>query len=115
MNTKRYCFVLDLQDNKETIAKYRKYHKKIWPEITKSILAAGIIDMEIYLSGNRLFMIMETDESFSFERKAILDARNQKVLEWEKIMSHLQKPVKWAKKGEKWVLMEEIFSLHNNG
>ncbi len=65
MKSKRYYFSLELKDT-QSIEQCKKYHKKIWLEITKSILDAGIIDVEIYLSGNRLFMIMETDESFTF-------------------------------------------------
>ncbi len=115
MKSKRYCFTLDLREDAVSIEQYKKYHQQIWPEITKSIHDAGITGMEIYLSGNRLFMIMETDESFTFERKARMDADNPKVVEWEILMSAFQQPVKWAKKGEKWTLMEKIFDLKENG
>ncbi len=115
MLNNRYCFTLDLVDDAHSMAQYRKYHRKIWPEITKSITDAGIIALEIYLSGNRLFMIMETEENFTFERKAKMDAENPKVVEWENTMAAFQKPVAWAKKGEKWTLMERIFDLEDNG
>ncbi len=115
MKIERYCFTLDLKEDDESISRYRKYHQKIWPEITSSIRDSGIIDMEIYLSGNRLFMIMETDESFTFDRKAKMDADNPKVVEWENEMAAFQKPVKWAKKDGKWTLMEKIFGLEENG
>jgi len=109
--TKRYCLTLDLKDDPKLIAEYRRYHKKIWPEITQSIRDAGILDMEIYLLGTRMFMVMEVDERFSFERKAKADAANPKVREWEELMWKFQKPLPGVKPGEKWMRMERIFKL----
>lgn len=107
----RYCLTLDLVDDDSLIAEYEKYHEAIWPEIRKSITDSGITSMEIYRFDVRLFMIMETDDSFSFEKKAAMDAVNPKVEEWETLMWKYQQPVKNALKGEKWVLMNKIFSL----
>lgn len=109
--TKRYCLTLDLKDDPQLIAEYRRYHEKIWPEITKSIRDAGIEDMEIYLLGTRLFMIMEVNKKFSFAAKTKADAANPKVREWEKLMWKFQKPLLNAKPGEKWMLLERIFKL----
>ena len=108
---KRYCFALDLIDDAELISEYKKYHEKIWPEITKSIQSAGIENLEIYLTGNRLFMIMEVNESFSFERKTAIDSENPKVQEWERLMWNYQEGLPWAKKDEKWILMDKIYQL----
>jgi L-rhamnose mutarotase len=108
---KRYCLTLDLKDDPELIAEYKRHHEKIWPEITKSIKDAGIEDMEIYLLGTRMFMVMEVKESFSFDAKAKADGRNPKVREWEELMWKFQKPLPQAKLGEKWMLMERIFKL----
>jgi len=102
---------LDLQDDPGLIAEYKQYHQQIWPEIEESIKAAGIEDMEIYLLGTRLFMVMEVDEHFSFEAKAKADRNNPKVQEWEQLMWKFQKPLPQAKPGEKWLLMERIFKL----
>lgn len=107
----RYCLTLDLVDDASLIAEYEKYHQIIWPEIHKSITDYGITSMEIYRFDVRLFMIMETDDSFSFEKKAAADAANPKVQEWEALMWKYQQPVKGALKNEKWVLMDKIFSL----
>ncbi len=109
--TTRYCLTLDLKDDPKLIAEYRRYHEKIWPEITKSIRDAGIEDMEIYLLGTRMFLIMEVNEKFSFESKAKADRENPKVREWEELMWKFQKPLPNAKLGEKWMLMERIFQL----
>lgn len=109
--TKRYCLTLDLKDDRQLIAEYRRYHQKIWSEITKSIRDSGIEDMEIYLLGTRMFMIMEVNDKFSFAAKAEADAANPKVREWEELMWKFQKPLPNAKPGEKWMLMEQIFKL----
>jgi L-rhamnose mutarotase len=108
---KRYCLTLDLKDDVQLIAEYEAYHKDIWPDIRKSILDSGITNMEIYRFDNRLMMIMETDDTFSFERKAAMDTGNPKVQEWETLMWKFQRPLKNAKPGEKWVLMDRIFKL----
>lgn len=108
---KRYCLALDLQDNPLLIAEYEAYHDDVWPEIKKSITDSGITDMEIYRFGNRMLMIMETDDAFTFEKKAAMDASNPKVQEWEKLMWKFQQPLPNTKPGEKWVLMDIVFKL----
>ena len=109
--TQRYCLALDLKDDPGLIAEYKRYHEKIWPEITRSILDAGVENLEIYLLGTRLFMILEAGPAFSFAAKAEMDRVNPKVREWEELMWRFQKPLPEAKPGEKWVLMERIFTL----
>ena len=108
---KRHCFTLDLIDDESLIEAYKEYHQSVWPEIKESIKTAGIKEMEIYLFNTRLFMIMEVDNSFSFEAKAQADLENDKVQEWEKLMWNYQKALPGAKPGEKWLLMENIFKL----
>jgi len=109
--TRRFCLTLDLKDDPALIAEYRKYHEKIWPEITESIRNSGIVDMEIYLLGRRMFMIMEVNESFSFEKKAKADQKNPKVQEWEQLMWKFQQALPGSEPGEKWRLMERISKL----
>lgn len=110
----RLALTLDLKNDPGCRDEYIKLHKDVWPEIKASILQAGVIDMKIYSYQNRLFMVMKVDESFSFEKKAALDAVNLKVQEWEELMWKYQKPLPGAKSGEKWVLMDEIFSLQED-
>jgi L-rhamnose mutarotase len=110
---KRFCLALDLKDDPKLIAEYKRYHEKIWPEITRSIKDSGIEDMEIYLLGTRMFMIMEVNESFSFQAKAKTDQLNPKVQEWEGLMGRFQKLLPQAKPGEKWLLMERVFKLED--
>ena len=108
---KRYALALDLQDDPILIKEYEEYHKHVWTEIKQSIIDSGIDNMEIYRFGNRLFMIMEVKDNFSFEQKDRMDASNPKVQEWEQLMWKYQKSIPGAKPGEKWVLMDKIFSL----
>ncbi|MBO9729769.1 MAG: L-rhamnose mutarotase [Chitinophaga sp.] len=110
---KRYCLALDLKDDPQLIAEYEYWHKAEngWPEVRKSILDAGIVEMDIYRTGNRLMMIMETTDLYDAEKKNASDAANPKVQEWEQLMWKFQQPLPWAKEGEKWVIMEQIFQL----
>ena len=81
---------LDLKDDPQLIAEYRKYHENVWPEIRASILDSGVTEMEIYLIGNRLFMIMETGEDYDPRAKAAADQDNPRVQEWEQLMWRYQ-------------------------
>ncbi len=110
---KRFTLALDLVDDPTLIAEYEKLHERISDDIAKSITDAGITEMEIYRIGNRLFMIMETEDDFSFERKSEMDANNPKVQAWEAFVWKYQQGLPMAKPGEKWVLMKQIFKLTN--
>jgi len=111
MKTKKYFLALDLKTDPVLIAEYKKYHEKIWPEITTSLIESGIETAEIYCVGNRLTMVIEVNDTFSFERKSELDANNTKVQDWETLMWKYQQALPMAKKGEKWMLMEKIYQL----
>ncbi len=107
----RHCFALDLKDDPSLIAGYEKHHREVWPAILASITEAGITVLDIYRTGNRLFMIMETTDDFSFEKKAAMDAANPIVQDWETLMWTFQQSLPWAAPGEKWIRMEKIFQL----
>ena len=108
---KRLCLALDLKEDTKLIGEYENHHKNVWPEIIKSIKDSGIEFLDIYRTGNRMFMIIEADENFSFEKKSSMDARNPKVQEWENLMWKFQQALPWAKTGEKWIMMDKIFEL----
>lgn len=108
---KRLCFALDLVNDQTLIDAYKKHHEKVWPEIIESIKSSGIENLEIYLIGNRLFMVLEANASFSLELKGKKDAENTKVQEWEALMWKYQQALPMVKPGEKWILMEKIFQL----
>lgn len=108
---RKYCLALDLKDDPVLIREYEAHHQKVWPSILRSIRQAGIAQMEIFRTGNRLFMIMEVDDSFSFDQKANADAANAEVQAWEQLMWTYQQALPHAKSGEKWILMDRIFEL----
>ena len=107
----RVCLMLDLKNDPDLIAEYCRYHESVWPEVTQSLREAGILEMEIYLGGNRLFMVLDTVEGFSFEEKLKADAKNPKVCEWETLMAKFQQPLPHSKPGEKWQAMDVVFKL----
>lgn len=111
MESMRYCFALDLKDDPVLIAEYEAHHQEVWPEILQSIKDSGIQSLEIYRIENRLFMIMDVNESFSFEKKQVMDEANETVQRWETLMWNYQQALPSAKPGEKWLLMEKIFEL----
>jgi L-rhamnose mutarotase len=102
---------LDLKDDQTAIEEYKRYHVKIWPEVKQSLIDAGILEMEIYLAGTRLFMIMDVGDKFSLSAKAAADAANAKVQEWEALMARFQQELPQSRPGQKWVVMEKVFSL----
>jgi L-rhamnose mutarotase len=111
----RYCLALDLHPDPALIAEYENWHREVWPEVKAGILDSGIIQMEIYRLENRLFMIMETAPDFSFEKKAAFDAGNPINEKWEQLMWNYQLAIPGGRPGDKWRLMDKIFSLVNNG
>lgn len=110
---KRYCQMLDLKDDPELITEYKERHSptSFWKEIGKGILSVGILNMEIYLHGNRLFMIVETPLDFEWESAFQKLATLPRQEEWERYMSIFQDADADASSNEKWQLMEQIFSL----
>lgn len=114
MGIKHY-FALDLKNEPALIEEYKRYHQPggVWPEIIDSIKQSGIENMEIFLLGNRLVMVLEVSESFCPEAKASADLHNPKVQEWESLMDTFQQSLPWAQAGQKWVPMQQIFSLNN--
>lgn len=111
MAIQQFCLALDLVDDEALMADYKAHHQSVWPEVIQSIKDAGIHLLNIYCVGNRMFMMIEADETFSFEKKAMMDASNEKVQEWEQLMWKFQQALPWAKQGEKWMMMEKIFEL----
>lgn len=112
---KRYCQTLDLKDDPELIKEYVKRHSEMyaWPEIREGIRSVGILEMEIYILGTRLFMIVETPLDFewdtAFEKLAGLPRQS----EWEEYMSIFQLSDPKASSAEKWKLMDRIFYLYH--
>lgn len=105
---------MDLRTNPELITEYKKRHSKehVWHEILEGIKEVGILEMEIYLLGTRLFMIVETDIDFDWDTAMAKLATLPRQQEWENYMSIFQDAKEGAKATDKWNLMERIFYLY---
>lgn len=116
MPTKRYCQTLSLKNNPILIEEYRKIHseEKAWPEIRAGIRAVGILEMEIYILGSQLFMIIETP--LDFDWKIVMDKLSNlpRQAEWEKYVSKFQDCPCLSSSAEKWKLMERMFYLYED-
>ncbi|HBW4584748.1 TPA: L-rhamnose mutarotase [Klebsiella aerogenes] len=110
---RRLCQALDLVDSAEKIAEYQRLHERIWPEVSGHLRAHGVLDMEIYRLGTRLFMVMEVAGDFDGERFAQHSLNHPVIQRWEALMWQYQVPTPWTPAGEKWVSMERIFSLQD--
>ncbi|MCH5328747.1 MAG: L-rhamnose mutarotase [Coprobacter sp.] len=111
---KRYCQTLDLRDNPELIAEYRRRHSEsqIWPEIPAGIREVGILEMEIYILGTRLFMIVETPLDFDWDTAMQRLGTLPRQQEWEDYMSIFQQAAAGATSTEKWQPMQRMFHLY---
>jgi L-rhamnose mutarotase len=108
----RYCLALDLKDDPVLIARYEEFHREVWPEVIRHIREHGVVSMEIYRLGTRLFMIMDTDDAvYDAHRMAQATLTNPVVQRWETLMWEFQAPTPWTPAGQKWVLMDRIFDL----
>jgi len=107
----RFCLALDLHPDPASIAAYEAHHRAVWPEVLASIRAAGIERLEIYRIENRLCMLLEANDTFSFEQKAAADANHPTVQAWETLMWAYQQALPTARPGEKWLVMKRIFAL----
>ena len=110
---KRYCKALKLEDDPQLIEEYKKVHAPgaAWPEITQGMREVGIVDMEIYILGNQLFMIMDTVPDFDHDKAMKELAQKSRQAEWEAYVSKFQKSSADASADEKWQLMERIYKL----
>ena len=111
---KRYCQTLSLKENPELIAEYKKRHRQenAWPEILAGIKEVGILEMEIYILGSRLFMIVETPLDFDWETAMKRLSTLPRQQEWEDYMSIFQQAAEGTSSAEKWQLMERMFKLY---
>jgi len=111
---KRYCQALDLVDDAELIRQYRLLHspEKHWKEIRDGIREVGILRMDIYISGNHLFMIVDVGEDFDWDKSFERLSKLPRQAEWEGVVAKLQGCRSDAKSDEKWKPIERIFTLY---
>lgn len=114
VKVKRYCQTLDLKNDPELIAKYIEAHDQYhsWPEIRAGIREVGILEMEIYIEGNHLFMIVETPEDFDWDTAMAKLATLPRQAEWEAYTAIFQDCKPGCTSDQKWTLMERIFHLY---
>jgi L-rhamnose mutarotase len=110
----RYALALDLVDDAARIAAYEKAHETIWPEVRDHLRAQGVLDMEIYRLGTRLFMVMEVDPVlYRAEAMAQASKASPVIEKWEALMGTYQLPTPWTPANVKWAPMARIFSLRS--
>ena len=111
---KRYVQTMELKDDPQLIAEYRRRHSQAeaWPEIQAGIREVGILDMQIFILGTRLVMIVETPVDFDWDRAMARLATLPRQQEWEDYMAIFQQCAEGATSDEKWQMMERLFYLY---
>lgn len=110
---KRYCQTLKLRNNEELIKEYVEEHKHVWSEIKEGIKSVGILDMQIYIAGNVLFMIVDTVDDFDWIEDNKRLSKLPRQAEWEAYMSKFQQAEPGMASNEKWQMMKKIFGLND--
>jgi L-rhamnose mutarotase len=111
-NAQRYALALDLVDDEAKIAAYEKAHESIWPEVREHLFVQGVLAMEIYRLGTRMFMVMDVNpDVYSEAGMAEASLNNEAIVRWETLMWTFQTPTPWTPAGQKWVPMRRIFQL----
>jgi L-rhamnose mutarotase len=112
MSRTRYVFTLNLRDEPGIVETYRRHHRDVWPEVQASLRRAGVEQMDIYLLGRRLMMVVEMRDGLDY--RAAFESHvssSPRVAEWERLMTSLQEPVAEAHADEWWAAMEPVFHL----
>ena len=111
---KRYVQTLDISNDPQLIAEYCKWHSEehSWPEIREGIRQVGILEMELYILGNRLVMIVDTPVDFDLQEAMDRLATLPRQAEWEAFVARFQGCSADARSDEKWQPMERIFRLY---
>ena len=111
----RQVLTVDLKDDPAVIEAYKAHHRRVWPEVLTSLRRAGLADLQIYLLGRRLVMVVELPDGLdvrrAFAAHAVSDPR---VVEWEALMKTLQEPAPGSAAGEWWAVMQPVFHLHED-
>ena len=109
----RYVFTVNLKDEPGVVETYTRHHREVWPEVQASLRRVGVRQMEIYLLGLRLIMVVEMRDGLDY-RAAFKahESSSPRVAEWERLMKTLQQPPPDARGGEWWAAMELVFQLN---
>jgi L-rhamnose mutarotase len=111
---KRYVQTMELKDDSALIAEYQRRHSKgeAWPEILEGIRQVGILDMQIFILGTQLVMIVETPLDFDWDSAMARLATLPRQQEWEDYMAIFQRCKPGATSDEKWQMMRRMFYLY---
>ena len=110
----RYALALDLHDDAALIGEYERFHREVWPEVITHLRQHGVLGMEIYRLGTRLFMVLDTDDAkYDAARIAAAGIDSPRIREWEELMWRFQAPTPWTPAGQKWTVMARLFDLHD--
>ena len=112
--TKRFVQTLTLNSDEEARREYIKWHSEEynWKEIRDGIRKVGILEMEIYILGNLLVMIVDAPEDFRWDEAMARLATLPRQAEWEAFVSQFQGCSANATSDEKWQMMERMFYLY---
>jgi L-rhamnose mutarotase len=111
----RHVLTVDLRDDPVVIEAYKAHHRRVWPEVLSSLRSAGLVDLQIYMLGRRLVMLVDLQEGLDVRRAfAAHVASHPRVAEWEALMKSMQQPVPGSPAGEWWAAMQPVFHLHED-
>ena len=111
----RHVLTVDLKDDPGVISAYTAHHQRVWPEVVRSLRHTGIEDLQIYLLGRRLVMIVDTADGLDYRRCfAAHVVSHPRVAEWEALMKGMQEPAPGAPAGEWWAVMQPVFRLDDD-
>jgi L-rhamnose mutarotase len=108
----RHVLAVDLKDDPDVVETYREHHRRVWPEVLRSLRGAGIADLQIYVLGRRLVMLVDLHDGLDVRRVfASHVASHPRVAEWEALMKSMQQPAPGSTAGEWWAVMQPVFHL----
>ena len=111
----RHVLAVDLKDDPTVIEAYKAHHRRVWPEVLRSLRGAGVADMQIYMLGRRLVMLVDMQDGLDVRRAfATHAASHPRVAEWEELMKSMQQPPPGSAAGEWWAVMQPVFHLHED-
>jgi L-rhamnose mutarotase len=108
---KTFGLTLNLQDDADKIAEYRRYHQAVWPEVTNRLRVCGVQRMQIFLRGTRMFMYLVTDDDFDPKRDFARINEDPTSARWNALMADLQSRSPEASPDEWWASMDLVFDL----
>ncbi len=108
---KTFGLTLCLRDDPATIAEYKRQHQAVWPGVLARLREVGVREMKIFLLGTRMFMYLETDDTFDPARDFARINDDPTSREWNDLMAGLQQRAPEAPPDQWWAPMELVFSM----